>query len=409
MMSIRLTGRRGPGALTAAAALANVFLHARPAAAIAVRGFSSAAPIDVKSLKVQQAVAPKTKPAFDSKLAFGTTFSDHMFEIEWDAETGFGEPRIVPYHPLAIDPASPCLHYGVQCFEGMKAYKDEQGKVRLFRPDMNMKRFKTSCERLSLPMFEEVQMLDCLKKLIQVDRDWVPSEQGYSLYIRPTAIATSSTLGVSPPHHALFFIITSPVGPYFKAGFAPVKILAEDSYRRAWPGGTGCYKVGGNYAPGLLPQREAADKGYSQVLWLFGEEQYVTEVGSMNLFVFWKNSQGKDELITAPLDGTILPGVTRDSILKLARKWGEFEVSEKAYTMKEVSQAISEGRLYEAFGAGTAAIVAPINGIAYKGTELPVPCGQDDKAGDVAKRLYHELSDIQYGRKSFEDWSQVVA
>jgi branched-chain amino acid aminotransferase len=373
------------------------------------RSFSSSVlPIKVNSMSITRAATPKPKPTFDISLPFGTKFSDHMLEIDWDIKTGFGAPRIVPYHALAIDPSSPCLHYGVQCFEGMKAYKDEKGRVRLFRPDMNMKRFKTSCQRLSLPTFDESQMLECLKKLIQEDKDWVPQETGYSLYIRPTAIATSETLGVSPPHHALFYVITCPVGPYFKAGFAPVKILAEDSFRRAWPGGVGNYKVGGNYAPGLLPQKLAADKGYSQILWLFGEEQYITEVGSMNLFVFWKNSAGKQELITAPLDGTILPGVTRDSILRLARSWGEFEVSERPYTMKELADAIAQGRLLEAFGAGTAATVAPIDVIAYKGSELKVPCGTDGKAGDVAKRLYKDLADIQYGRKAFEDWSVVI-
>ena len=379
------------------------------AASPQVRNLAAAAPINVNALKVTPAAVPKTKPPFDASLSFGTSFSDHMLEIEWDVASGFGEPRIVPYHALELDPASPCLHYGVQCFEGMKAYKDESGAVRLFRPDMNMKRFKTSCERLSLPVFEEEQMLACLKKLIEVDKDWVPGEAGYSLYIRPTALATSSTLGVTPPSHALFFIITCPVGPYFKAGFAPVKILAEEAYRRAWPGGTGCYKIGGNYAPGLLPQRAAAEHGYSQVLWLFGEEQYVTEVGSMNLFVFWKNAHGKEELITAPLDGTILPGVTRDSILTLARTWREFEVSERSYTMQEIVDASSEGRLIEAFGAGTAAIVSPIDAIAFQGKELAVPCGPDGKAGLLAKRLFHSLSDIQYGRKPFDNWSVVAA
>ena len=282
---------------------------AAPGGALQGRSFASVAPIKANSMVITRAATLKPKPTFDISLPFGTKFSDHMLEVDWDIKTGFGAPRIVPYHALAIDPSSPCLHYGVQCFEGMKAYKDEKGRVRLFRPDMNMKRFKTSCQRLSLPTFDESQMLECLKKLIQEDKDWVPQETGYSLYIRPTAIATSETLGVSPPHHALFYVITCPVGPYFKAGFAPVKILAEDSFRRAWPGGVGNYKVGGNYAPGLLPQKLAADKGYSQILWLFGEEQYITEVGSMNLFVFWENSAGKQELITAPLDGTILPGL----------------------------------------------------------------------------------------------------
>ena len=177
------------------------------AASPQVRNLAAAAPINVNALKVTPAAVPKTKPPFDASLSFGTSFSDHMLEIEWDVASGFGEPRIVPYHALELDPASPCLHYGVQCFEGMKAYKDESGAVRLFRPDMNMKRFKTSCERLSLPVFEEEQMLACLKKLIEVDKDWVPGEAGYSLYIRPTALATSSTLGVTPPSHALFQVV----------------------------------------------------------------------------------------------------------------------------------------------------------------------------------------------------------
>lgn len=369
---------------------------------------TSLANLDVGKLQIKQSTAKKTIPTFDANLPFGKHFSDHMFEVEWNNAEGFAPPRIVPFHKLELDPASPCLHYGVQCFEGMKAYKDSDGKIRLFRPDMNMKRWFASCTRLALPTFDQEQMIGCIKELLKVDANWVPEQDGFSYYLRPTAIATSSTLGVVPPSEALFFVIGCPVGPYFKDGFAPVKILAESKFKRAWPGGTGNAKVGGNYAPGLLPQRLAQEKGYSQVLWLFGEEDYITEVGAMNIMVFWENAQGKKELVTAPLDGTILPGVTRDSILELTRAWGEFDVTERAFTMGEVVKAAEDGRLIEVFGAGTAAIVAPINGIAYQGKELAVPCGKDGKAGDLAARLYHDLCDIQYGRKQFSNWSVRV-
>ncbi|EKX47543.1 hypothetical protein GUITHDRAFT_86282 [Guillardia theta CCMP2712] len=369
---------------------------------------TSGSSIDSSLLKIQRATALKPKPVFDNSLPFGKFFTDHMLEIEWDEKDGFSAPQIVPHHPLSIDAAAPCLHYGVQCFEGMKAYKDKSGVVRLFRPDKNMKRLNDSCQRLSMPMFDGNQFIECLKQFLKVDRDWIPDKDGFSLYIRPTVIATSSSLGVHPAHHALFYVIACPVGPYFKDGFAPVKVLAESKFKRAWPGGTGCNKVGGNYAPGLLPQKMAAQQGYSQVLWLFGEEDYVTEVGSMNFFVFWKRADGKRELITAPLDGTILPGVTRDSILELTREWREFEVSEKTFTMADLINAANEGRVIEIFGAGTAAIVSPINGISYMGKEYAIPCGKDGRAGELSTRLFHELCDIQYGRKQFRDWSVAI-
>jgi len=359
-------------------------------------------------MKIELTKTPKAKPVFDATLAFGKKFSDHMLELDWTIESGFSAPRIVPYHNLSLDPAVPALHYAVQCFEGMKAYKDSAGKVRLFRPDLNMKRFKDSCERLALPTVDMQGWLQCIKELVKVEQSWVPSNNGYSLYLRPTAIATTEALGVFPPTKALLYCITSPVGPYFKDGFAPVKVLAETAFRRAWPGGTGNNKVGGNYAPGLLPQALASKQGYSQVLWLFGEEEQVTEVGSMNLFVFWKTPEGKEELVTAPLDGTILPGVTRQSILDLTRCWKEFEVSEKVYTMPELERAVAEGRVIEVFGAGTAAVVAPISGIGYKGQELKIPCGADGKAGNLAKRLFESVSDIHYGRSDPHGWSVVV-
>eukprot|EP00291_Cryptomonas_curvata_P012767 CAMPEP_0172190546 /NCGR_PEP_ID=MMETSP1050-20130122/23177_1 /TAXON_ID=233186 /ORGANISM="Cryptomonas curvata, Strain CCAP979/52" /LENGTH=275 /DNA_ID=CAMNT_0012865439 /DNA_START=152 /DNA_END=976 /DNA_ORIENTATION=+ len=273
----------------------------------------------------------------DNTLPFGKFFTDHMLEIEWDSEKGFGVPTISPHHNLSLDPAIPALHYAVQCFEGMKAYKDSAGNIRLFRPDLNMRRFNDSCTRLSLPAFDGADMLECLKALLRLDRDWVPDRDGFSLYLRPTCIATSHTLGVQPPTRALLYAIACPVGPYFANGFAPIRVLAESAYCRAWPGGTGANKVGSNYALGLLPQRLASAQGYSQVLWLSGEDEAVTEVGAMNIFFLWKTPDGVVELITAPLDGIILPGVTRASILELARAWGEFRVTERRYTMAEVA------------------------------------------------------------------------
>jgi len=369
--------------------------------------FSSSS-IDPSALTIKKTAAPKLKPANDHSLVFGAQFADHMLEVDWKRDKGFGPPRIVPHHKLEIDPAAPALHYSVQAFEGMKAYKDSQGKIRLFRPDKNMQRFNDSCERLAVTSLDREGLLKCIKELLKVDSDWVPEKEGYSLYLRPTMIATDPALGVHPSTEALIYCITSPVGPYFKDGFKPVKILAETTFKRAWPGGTGCNKVGGNYAPGLLPQQMANKAGYSQVLWLFGEDDYVTEVGSMNIFFLWETPSGKIELVTAPLDGTILPGVTRDSILELAREWGEFEVTERPFTMPEVAAAWKEGRLREAFGAGTAAVIAPINGIAYKGEEMNISCGEDGNAGPLAARLYKEITDIQAGKKSFRDWSVLI-
>jgi len=375
------------------------------------RAFSAQAPgsrIDASSIKIEKTKSPKAKPPLDQTLPFGRVFTDHMLEIEWTRDAGFGTPRIVPHHMLELDPSVPALHYGVQCFEGMKAYKDASGGLRLFRPDLNMTRFDRSCRRLSLPDIDREGMQKCIEALCRVESDWVPDTDGCSLYLRPTCIGTTAFLGVSEPSSALVYVIACPVGPYFANGFAPVKVLAETNYRRAWPGGTGDSKVGGNYAPGLLPQKESSQKGFSQVLWLFGDEEFVTEVGAMNLFVFWETPDGKKELITAPLDGTILPGVTRDSILRLTEQWGEFLVSERPFTMPELAVAVSEGRVLEVFGAGTAAVVAPVNGIGYKGEELVIPCGADGKAGALTKRLFGAISDIHYGRSEEQGWSVVI-
>ena len=285
----------------------------------------------------------------------------------------------------------------------MKAYKDTEGNVRMFRPDMNMIRLNNSCKRLHMPAFDGEQFTECIKELVRMDSDWIPEGDGYSLYIRPTAISTQPTLGVGPPLHSRLFVILSPVGPYYPTGFKPVSLYADGDSVRAWPGGMGYTKCGGNYAPTITPQMAAAEKGYAQVLWLYGED--VTEVGTMNLFTLWMNEEGEKELITAPLDGTILPGVTRDSILKITRDMGEFKVSEKTYTMTDLTKALSENRVIDCFGAGTAAVVSPVKSIHYKGTDYMLP--SQETLGPLAQRMWDKITAIQYGREEHE-WSVVL-
>ncbi len=359
-------------------------------------------------LVVQKTTAPKPKQAFET-LIFGHTFSDHMLEVDWNIKSGWSAPKIRPFGDLSIHPAASSLHYSLECFEGMKAYIDEKNNIRLFRPEMNMNRINTSAKRLLLPTIQPDQALLCLKELLRVDKDWIPNKDGYSLYIRPTLISTAPYLGVAPPTDAKFYVILSPVGPYYPTGFAPVKLLADPKYVRAWPGGTGNIKCGGNYAMGIMPAREAAQKGYQQLLWLFGEEGYCTEVGTMNQFWYWVNKDGEKELVTAPLDGTILPGVTRDSVIRLAQSWG-IKVREAPYTIHEVITAIKEGRMIEAFGSGTAAIVSPVKAVGYNGVDYEVPLDKDDKtqaAGQLTRKIMNTIQGIQYGRIPHE-WSVVV-
>lgn len=289
----------------------------------------------------------------------------------------------------------------------MKAYRDAKGNIRLFRPDLNMKRLSVSMERLSMPDLDKAGWLECIKQLVRTDADWIPDGEGFSLYLRPTVIGTQPTLGVSRSNSIKLFCITCPVGPYYPEGFKPVRLLAETTAQRAWPGGTGDAKIGGNYAPTIRVQAAAASHGYAQVLWLYGKEHQVTEVGTMNFFVLWKNKNGEKELITAPLDGTILPGVTRQSMLDLSRQWGEFKVSEKVFFMPELVEAIKEGRVLEAFGAGTAAVVSPIKQISYKGVDYDIPIDPAAGAGPLTKRMWNSLMDIQYGRVE-SPWSVVI-
>jgi branched-chain amino acid aminotransferase len=292
----------------------------------------------------------------------------------------------------------------------MKAYRDKNGQIRLFRPDKNMARFNKSSARIALPNFEPQELIKLISKLATMDSRFIPSERGYSLYLRPTMIGTQATLGVGPPGSALLFVIASPVGPYYPTGFKAVSLEATDYAVRAWPGGVGDKKLGANYAPCIVPQLEAAKKGLHQNLWLFGEEEYVTEVGTMNMFAAIKGKDGQKELVTAPLDGTILEGVTRDSILALARErlapegW---KISERKYSMPELAEAANEGRLLEAFGAGTAAVVSPVRKISWKGEMVECGLREDQEAGEIAMKMKSWIEAIQYGDDEHE-WSHVV-
>jgi branched-chain amino acid aminotransferase len=364
--------------------------------------------LNSKNLVVEKTTSPKSQVP-PEKLTFGTVFTDHMLSIKWNKTTGWDKPHVHPYRPLQLDPASSVFHYGIECYEGMKAYSDEKGQIRLFRPLENMKRFNKSATRLCLPNFNEVELLECIKELIRIDKDWVPKRKGYSLYVRPCFIGTHAALGVGPSSDALLFVIASPVGPYYRTGWKPVRLLADTPYVRAWPGGTGNTKVGGNYGPTVIAQREAEAKGYNQILWLLGKEKWVTEVGTMNMFVAWRNKQGRKELVTSPVSdqGVVLAGVTRDSILQLVRGWDDWDVVVRDYTIHEIVDAHNEGRLLEAFGAGTAAVVSPIQSICFQGKEYGFPLGSTGTAGDLTQKISEKLLKIQYGETP-SDWSVVI-
>lgn len=373
-----------------------------------LRNMSSLAPLDASKLEIIKTTTPKEKLPKE-QLIFGKTFTDHMLEIEWTAEHGWGVPKISPYHNFAMDPATVVLHYAFELFEGMKAYRDANGEIRTFRPDKNMERMNKSAERIALPTFDGEELIKLIDQLVLLDESFVPQGAGYSLYLRPTLIGTTASLGVGVPDKALLYVIASPVGPYYGTGFKPVSLEATDYAVRAWPGGVGNRKLGANYAPCILPQLEAAKRGYQQNLWLFGEEGYITEVGTMNVFFAFKNADGSKELVTAPLDGTILEGVTRDSILDLCREKlsSEWTVNERLYTIHEVKDRAAKGELIEAFGAGTAAVVSPIKTIGWKGEDIEVPLAAGT-SGDLTKDVADWIRAIQYGEVENKGWSRVA-
>lgn len=345
------------------------------------------------NIKVVQATPgqKKAKPADESKLGFGKYFSDHFFTMPYHTGQGWHDPQIEPYRPLQLDPTAMCLHYAQEIFEGMKAYRGRDGAIFLFRPTENIKRMNVSAERLCMPQLDENLYMEALKKLILLDQDWIPHGSGTSLYIRPTMIATEPALGVHPAHEYLFFIIAGPVGAYYPEGFNPTKIYVTEEYFRSVPGGTGYCKSGSNYTSGLYAGEIAKKMGYTQVLWLDAiEKKYVEEVGTSNMFFLIG-----DELITAPLTGTILPGITRDSVIQLAKSWG-VKVSERRLSMDEVMAAMADGTLQEAFASGTAAVVSPVGQIYYRGAEHAI---NGAKTGPLTLRLYQEILQIQYGLK----------
>lgn len=339
-------------------------------------------------------------PAND-KLGFGVYFTHHMIQADWTQQGGWSAPEIIDFGNISIPPQCGGLHYALQNFEGLKAYLNPQGEPVLFRPLENAKRQLRSCQRIAFPSYEPEEWVECVKQLVKLEKAFIPSEPGYSLYLRPTAIATNTNLRVGSSDRVKWYVIASPVGPYFPEGFKAITLYVEEKIRRAFPGGTGDSKLGSNYGPTIKPGLDAMQKGFSQILWLNPNGNTVDEVGAMNFMVFWKNEKGEDELITAPLDGTILPGVTRDSLLSLARGWGEFKVSEKRFSIDSLTQAIYEKRVYEMFGCGTAAVVSPVKALYFRDKLYEVPVA-NGKIGPLAERLWKTLVDIQLGRVEHE-------
>ncbi|KAG1669217.1 Branched-chain-amino-acid aminotransferase, mitochondrial [Nymphon striatum] len=412
------------------------------------------------------------KPSGDD-LKFGQQFSDHMLQIKWSDSKGWHHPIISPIQNFSIHPAAKVFHYASELFEGMKAYKGVDNKIRLFRPSLNMERMNTSAKRASLPTFDGKELIKCISKLVSIDKDWVPETDFSSLYIRPTIIGTEPSLGVATSKEAILYVLTGPVGSYFATGSKPVSLLADPQFVRAFYGGAGFTKMGSNYAPTIAVQKHAESLGHQQVLWLYGEDHQLTEVGTMNIFMFLINKDGvfltwdiayclywyqyimvyflihykstiylgnggkgngveilapihpplpneseltaftkdwwrilKKELVTPPLDGIILPGVTRNSLLAMARSWNEFKTTERKITMNELTCALKENRLLEIFGAGTACVVCPIAEISYAGQLLKIPSSKSEKP--LSSRFLTELTDIQYGKVKKNDWTLEI-
>jgi len=351
-----------------------------------------AAPAESRRHQIPVIRAPleirKHKPE-DSQLGFGTVFTDHMFFQEYDAGQGCHDARIEPYRVLSLDPAAAVLHYAQAVFDGLKAFRSQDGQVRLFRPQKHAERVVNSCLRLCIPPPDAQAVLDSWLALVDLERDWVPRSVGTALYIRPTIIATEPFLGVRPAKQYLYYVILSPVGAYYAEGMNPVKILVSDRYVRAVEGGVGAAKTAGNYAASLLAAEEAHHAGYTQVLWLDGvHRRHIDEVGTMNIML-----RIGDEVVTPPLSGTILPGVTRDSALTILRDWG-LKVSERPVSIDEVVAAADDSTLREVWGTGTAAVISPVGQLGYKDRQIVINGGQ---IGELTQRLYDAITGIQYG------------
>ena len=343
----------------------------------------------MEQIRILPTGRPKTKPDMKN-LPFGTYFTDHMFLMDYETGKGWFDPRIIPYGPICLDPSAMVFHYAQEVFEGMKAYKTADGRIRFFRPEENIRRMNTSAERLCIPTLPEDIFLEALKKLTEIDRDWVPGEPFASLYIRPFIIATEPHVGVHASSSYQFIIITCPVGSYYPEGVNPIKIIIENEDVRAVRGGTGYTKCGGNYAASIRAADRAAAAGYSQVLWLDGiHRKYIEEVGSMNVMF---KINGK--IITPALNGSVLPGITRKSCMELLREWG-YTVEERDLSVEELTEAAGSGDLEEAWGTGTAAVVSPVGEISYKDRKYTV---SSFGTGELTQRLYDTLTGIQWGR-----------
>ncbi len=345
-------------------------------------------------ITVTKTTSPKEKPHMDN-LPFGKIFSDHMFVMDYEEGKGWYDPRIVPYGPISLDPSAMVFHYAQEIFEGLKAYKSKDGHVRLFRPHKNFERMNVSAERLAIPTIDVDFCVEALKQLVELDRDWIPEQEGASLYIRPFIIATDEYLGVRPSNTYKFFIICAPSGLYYPEGLDPVKIYVEDTYVRTVRGATGFTKTGGNYASSIKAQVIAHERGYSQVLWLDGVEQkYIEEVGAMNIFF-----KIDGEVVTPMLNGSILSGITRMSTIELLKKWG-VPVSERRISIEEVYEAHKAGKLEECFGTGTAAVISPVGELRWGEHVMKI---NDNKIGEVTQRIYDAITGIQCGDVEDED------
>lgn len=340
-------------------------------------------------MKITKTTTPKQKPD-ENNLGFGKYFTDHMLIMNYEEGKGWFDARIVPYGPLTIDPSTMILHYGQTVFEGMKAYRAADGRVLMFRPQANLERINISNERMCIPAIDVDYCLNLIFELVKLERDWIPSAEGTSLYIRPFIIGTDAVLGVHPSKTYMFIVILSPVGAYYPGGLDPVKIYIEDEYVRAVKGGTGFAKTAGNYASSLKAQDLANKKGYTQVLWLDGaEHKYIEEVGAMNVFFKIGN-----EVVTPALNGSILAGITRNSVIEVLKSFGE-NVVERKISIDELISAHENNTLIEAFGTGTAAVISPMGTLNYKGKELLISGG---KIGSLSQKLYDTLTGIQWGR-----------
>ena len=341
-------------------------------------------------IRYEKTANPKEIPGEDNPLTFGTIFTDHMFIMDYSDDKGWYDPRIVPYGPISLYPSAMVFHYGQEMFEGLKAYKAEDGRTLLFRPDKNIERANNTNERICIPKIPAEDFLQALKAIVKMDEAWIPTKPGTSLYIRPFIIATDPFLGVRPSHTYQFIIILSPVGAYYPEGLNPVKIWIEDEYVRAVRGGLGEAKAGANYVASLKAQVKAHDAGYSQVLWLDGvERKYIEEVGAMNIFF---KINGK--VVTPMLNGSILPGVTRRSCIELCKQWG-YEVEERRISAKELFDAALDGSLEEVWGTGTAAVISPVGHLREGDTDVEIG---DGGIGELSQRLYDTITGIQLGK-----------